>query len=79
MDWPVNLKSLYTLILKLNDLKTCIQMGVRVAHISVEHVGLAIDHLDFDSFSHLKRILELNLHHELIARDLSNLIQITEG
>lgn len=38
-----------------------IAMGVVVAHLEERQLGLRCERLDFDSFVHLKRLVELNL------------------
>lgn len=51
-----------------------ISMGVTVANLAEEHIGLKMGRIDFDSFCHLKRTIELNLGSaELLARELSTL------
>jgi hypothetical protein len=38
-----------------------ISMGVLAANVTDTHIGLRVERLDFDSFSHLKRMIELNV------------------
>jgi hypothetical protein len=49
-------------------------MDVTVAHCESEHVGFHCDHIDIDSITHLRRLVELNLGDpELLERELSAL------
>ncbi len=51
-----------------------ISMGVTAANVTDESIGLRVERMDFDSFSHLKRMVELNLGEaELLNRELSAL------
>lgn len=43
-------------------------------HSEANHSGFKCDHIDLDSISHLRRLVELNLgSEELLERELSNL------
>ena len=62
----------------LSDGETEIQMDGHVAHIEGQHVGIACDHVDVDSASHLRRIVELNTgNEELLERELEALVSLT--
>jgi hypothetical protein len=51
-----------------------ISMGVTAANITEDNIGLRVERLDFDSFSHLKRMVELNLgDSDLLNRELATL------
>ena len=51
-----------------------ISMGVSAANLTEEHIGLKMERIDFDSFCHLKRMVELNLGSaEMLARELATL------
>lgn len=70
-DLPV---SLYLL---LSDGETEIHMGGRVAHVSPTLVGVVCDHIDVDSASHLRRIVELNTGSEaLLEREFDALVKL---
>ena len=72
-DIPVNNKDVYTLTVELNKIVS-INMSVRFNHINNGHYGFQCDHIDMDSLSHLKRLVELNLGEpELLDRELSAL------
>lgn len=51
-----------------------ISMGIMVAHVGAQRIGCQLDKIDIDSFSHLKRLIELNLGDaRLLNRELSAL------
>lgn len=51
-----------------------ISMGILVAHVGSQRIGCQLDKIDIDSFSHLKRLIELNLGDaRLLNRELSAL------
>lgn len=51
-----------------------IRMEVSVVHIEDRHVGVRCEHIDLDSISHLRRLVELNLgDSDLLDRELSEL------
>lgn len=51
-----------------------IDMQAHVAHIEEDHIGFQCDHIDLDSITHLRRIIELNTGDEkLLNRELSSL------
>ncbi len=71
--WQGDIGDEYGLELQLND-EIAIQMNVSVAHIEARHIGFRCEHIDFDSITHLRRLMELNLGDaELINRELSML------
>ncbi|NOZ52084.1 MAG: PilZ domain-containing protein [Gammaproteobacteria bacterium] len=72
--WDAALDDPYLLELDLdnNDIKICMQ--VSVAHIENKHVGFRCEHIDIDSISHLRRLVELNVGDtEILNRELSAL------
>lgn len=38
----------------------CITMQMRVAHVESQRVGLKCEHIDLDSMTHLRKLVELN-------------------
>ncbi|MEQ1619981.1 MAG: PilZ domain-containing protein [Methylococcales bacterium] len=71
--WKEELEKSYTLNLELSELYQ-IQMQVSSAHTLGNQVGFRCDHIDLDSISQLKRLVELNLgDHALLERDLQAL------
>jgi hypothetical protein len=66
---------LLDLLLAGNDVH--IQMQVRVAHIHDKTIGVVCEHLDLDSMTHLRRVIELNLgSHSLLERELDEMLQL---
>lgn len=54
-----------------------VSMGVELVRADAEHLAFAWDRIDLDSFSRLKRLLELNLQQpELLYRELGELGQM---
>ena len=59
----------------LSDNISAINMDVKVAHVEDEHVGFHCEHIDIDSITHLRRLVELNLSDpEMLEREFSTLI-----
>lgn len=51
-----------------------ISMSVAEAHLTGDRIGFACERIDMDSFTHLKRLIELNLGDpSLLTRELSAL------
>lgn len=51
-----------------------ISMEVTVSHYAQDHIGFKCDHIDLDSITHLRRVVELNMgDEELLNRELSAL------
>ena len=64
-----------SLYLLLSDEETEIRMEGHVAHLENQHVGIACNHMDVDSASHLRRIVELNTGNEaLLEREIEALV-----
>lgn len=61
--------------IRLNS-DTAITMTVRWRHTGNGRVGFECEHIDLDSITHLRRLVELNLgNEELLARELATLDQ----
>lgn len=72
-DWIGDLGSRYRLDLRLEG-GVMIAMGVELARIANGHLGFACLKIDLDSFSRLKRLVELNLGNTgILNRELSAL------
>lgn len=68
--WSEDLERLYTLSLDLSE-NSQISMELTVAHAVADNVGFKCEHIDIDSISELRRLVELNLgDSELLKRDL---------
>lgn len=59
-DWSGQPGDRFVLTLSLGD-DSQITMQVTLAHASATRLGLRCDHIDLDSISHLRRLVELNL------------------
>ncbi len=71
--WQGNIGDECNIELHLHD-EVAIHMGVVVAHIENQHIGFRCEHIDFNSITHLRRLMELNLGDaELVNRELSML------
>jgi hypothetical protein len=72
VSWDAPLGAEFTLNIALSD-DTVICMETTVAHVENDHIGFHCHHIDLDSITHLRRIVELNtgdetlLHRELFA------------
>lgn len=61
--------------LLLENGELVIKMLAAVAHVDHHSVGFICEHIDLDSITHLKRLVELNLGDpDLLHRELSSLI-----
>ncbi|MBL8337485.1 MAG: PilZ domain-containing protein [Rhodoferax sp.] len=58
--WTITPGTLLALELTLVD-NEHIRVNVKVAHAEHGHVGLFWDHIDLDSMTHLRRLVQLNL------------------
>lgn len=69
-----------SLYLLLSDKETEIVMEGHVSHLENGHMGMVCDHLDVDSASHLRRIVELNTGSEaMLNRELEALLNYHEA
>jgi hypothetical protein len=58
------------------DPKTPIKMQVRLTHEDNGQLGFVCQHIDLDSISHLRRLIELNLgDEEELHRELAALLE----
>jgi len=72
-SWDFALDSTFELDIKLSE-DTIIHMEASVAHIEDDHIGFRCDHIDLESITHLRRIVELNTgNDDLLHRELSAL------
>ena len=75
--WSESLETLYTLKLDLTD-EISIVMVLGVAHVIGNLVGFKCEHIDIDSISRLRRLVELNLgDSELLERELAALSEFS--
>lgn len=59
-DWAGDAAQPFGALITLGDQAT-VKMEVRLVHEEAERLGFECDHIDIDSASHLKRLVELNL------------------
>jgi len=72
--WHANIGDHFRVELILNHSSIQIRMEVSVAHIEDEHVGFRCEHIDLDSITHLRRLVELNIGNTAILnRELAAL------
>ena len=74
-NWVAELQDQFQLLLILEPSDISIRMETSVAHMEDDRVGLICQHIDIDSISHLRRLLELNAgNSEILEREISELI-----
>lgn len=72
--WKAQVDDLFLLELDLHDSDIEIRMEVIVAHMEPGRVGFKCKHIDLDSITHLRRLVELNLGStDILSRELSAL------
>ncbi len=77
-NWSGDLEGLYTLKLTLSD-KISISMQTSIAHVVGSNAGFKCEHIDIDSISQLRRLVELNLgDSDLLERDLLALTELKD-
>ncbi|MBW1245561.1 PilZ domain-containing protein [Pseudomonas tolaasii] len=75
-DWRGNGKRLFNVDIRL-DPQAHIKMQVKLAHDDHGQLGFVCEHIDLDSISHLRRLIELNLGDEdELHRELAALLDI---
>lgn len=75
-NWNGKLGDEYRLRLQLADGELTIEMEAAIAHIENAHIGFHCKHIDLDSITHLRRLVELNLGDEkILHRELAALNQ----
>ena len=76
--WAGKMGDQFQLELALSDGNVVIVMDVVTAHLRDERIGFCCTHIDLDSITHLRRLLELNIaDEEQLNRELSALIYNT--
>lgn len=77
--WSAPLEDIYNLNLHLSD-EISIIMQISVAHVIGDEVGFKCEHIDIDSISQLRRLVELNLgDSDILERDLLALTALTNN
>ena len=78
-NWNGSVGKIYQIDLFLGS--NCnITMEARAAHIEQESLGFSCLHIDLDSITHLRRLVELNLgDEEILEREFSELLHINDN
>lgn len=77
-DWQGIKDEHYTLNLQLAGNEIEINLDIIAVHSEQEHIGFKTEHMDLDTATNLRRLVELNLGNEdLLERELSELTQAT--
>lgn len=75
-NWDKNNEGDFKLSIKLDNSDIEIDMDVKLAHTENDHLGFHCEHIDLDSVTALRRLVELNLgNEELLEREISNMIE----
>ncbi|MEW5509677.1 MULTISPECIES: PilZ domain-containing protein [Pseudomonas] len=75
-DWQGNRTESFDVDIRL-DPQAHIKMQVKLAHDDHGQLGFVCEHIDLDSISHLRRLIELNLgDQEELERELGALLQV---
>ena len=74
--WNAQASGLFMLTFTLDDSDIQISMEVEATHLDDKRLGVYCHHIDIDSVSHLRRLIELNVgDSELLMRELAHLIE----
>ncbi len=75
-DWEGINGEHYTIHLQLAGEEVEINLSVIEVHSENDHVGFKTEHMDLDTATHLRRLVELNLGDEsLLERELTELVK----
>lgn len=75
-NWTEQNSGLFTLSFTLADSDIQINMEVESTHLDAKRLGVYCHHIDIDSASHLRRLVELNAGDaELLRRELAHLLE----
>ncbi len=74
-NWKQNNIDDFKLSIQLDNSDSEINMEVKLAHTEKEQIGFLCKHIDLDSVTILRRLVELNLGDEqLLDREISNML-----
>ena len=66
----------YQLELLLSEDEIVIRMQIHIAHVHADCLGVACEHIDLESMTHLRRFLELNLGEaDLLEREIGEMFK----
>lgn len=72
-DWSGDINIPFEVVIHLED-GTAIVMAVQLKHLDQDQLGFGCQYIDLESATHLRRLVELNLGHDLLLhRDLLEL------
>jgi hypothetical protein len=72
--WSGNIEDPSMVELDLSGSEASIRMDVVVAHLENDHIGFRCEHIDLDSITHLRRLVELNVGDtDILNRELNAL------
>lgn len=75
LDWSARIGEPVEVEITLADSDVMIRMQASLAHLEAERAGFTCHHIDLDSASHLRRLIELNLGNEAqLQRELHAMI-----
>ncbi|PCJ42473.1 MAG: hypothetical protein COA99_08110 [Moraxellaceae bacterium] len=78
-DFVLEADEQVVLKLTLSDNSTHIVVDGKITHVESGHIGMVCEHMDVESASHLRRIVELNTGStELLERELEALSHYTD-
>jgi hypothetical protein len=73
-NWAPSVGSECRLTIRLDGADAPVVMECRIAHVEADRIGFACHHIDIDSITFLKRMVELNIGDPaLLERELSSL------
>lgn len=73
-NWNANINDHFLIELILDGSDFQIRMDGSVVHLEGDHVGFRCEHIDLDSITHLRRLVELNVGNtEILNRELAAL------
>lgn len=73
-DWPGEIGMDARILIRLDEGDDVIEMTAQIMHQEGDRIGLQCRHIDMDSITHLRRLVELNLGDaNLLERELAQL------
>ena len=74
--WPETANGLFFMSFKLDESDIELTMEVQPTHLDETRLGVYCHHIDIDSASHLRRLIELNAGDpDLLKRELAHLLE----
>lgn len=79
LDWIHGNTEDYEITFLLNESDILIDMDLKLIQENKDHLRFEIDHIDINSASHLKRLIELNVGNDaLLHRELEQLTDLKD-